>query len=65
MKFAAIANSLQERTNFTHLLRLSTALESAYGAGVMTANSKQKAKADEGWTTTQLLALSNSKNLFS
>ena len=65
MKLTKTNTSRQNQTDFSYLLRLSTALESAFGAGVMTADANQQTHEANGWTTEQLLAMSKTKSLFS
>lgn len=63
MKPTASNTSRQALTALSHRLHLARANESAYGAGIMTADYKRKARTT-GWTTEQLLAMSAAKSFY-
>ncbi|WP_204139519.1 hypothetical protein [Halomicronema sp. CCY15110] len=50
-------------TDVAHRLHLGRVFEAAHGAGIMTADN-QPAPARAGWTTAQLLEMSEAKSLY-
>ena len=63
MKLTVSNSSRQATTDLSHLLRLATVLESAYGAGVIKKSHKQD-MSEAGWTTQQLLSMSSAKSFY-
>ncbi|MGB3300328.1 MAG: hypothetical protein WBA76_18855 [Phormidesmis sp.] len=63
MKSTASHTSYQAIVNLAHRLHLARTQESAYGAGIMTADYKRKDR-KAGWTTEQLLAMSAAKSFY-
>lgn len=63
MKLTASNDSCQATPNLSHLLRLATVLESAYGAGIITQSHKQDTP-EAGWTTEQFLSMSSEKSFY-
>ena len=63
MKPTASNTSRQALTALANRLHLARTHESAYGAGIMTADYKRKAH-KTGWTTEQLLAMSAAKSFY-
>ena len=57
MKPTASNTSRQMLTQLAQRLSLAKTLESAFGAGIMTADYKRSAR-QSGWTTEQLIAMS-------
>jgi hypothetical protein len=63
MKSTRSHTSHQRLTDVAHRLHLGRVFEAAHGAGVMTAD-YQQAPARAGWTTAQLLEMSEAKSLY-
>lgn len=63
MKATTANNSAYTITQLAQRLSLGRVLEGTYGAGAMTAGDKRQAK-KAGWTTEQLVKMSEAKSLY-